>query len=74
MEISNSDANHAVLHARYDRGGLGPTKICNCGHKVAVLHLKTIDKSWVTVRLVILVIKLLFCMQKPQMRAGTHRD
>ena len=42
--------------------------------KVDVLHAKTTDEVWVPWRLVILVQNALFCMQKSQMRAGTHRD
>ena len=40
METSNSVANHAVLHAQYDRLGLGPIETCNSGPKVAVLNAK----------------------------------
>ena len=50
METSDSDTNHAVLHA------------------------KTTEEGWVPYRLVILLQKSLFCIQKPQKRAGTHRD
>ena len=38
METSNSGANHAVLLAQYDRGGLGAIETCSSGHKVAVLN------------------------------------
>ena len=37
MQSSNSDANHAVLHAQNDRRGLGPIESCNFGAKKAVL-------------------------------------
>ena len=40
METSNSGANHAVLHAQNDRGGLGPIETINSGAKVAVLNAK----------------------------------
>ena len=43
IETSNSDANHAVLHAKNDRWGLVPIESCNSGPKVAVLHAKTTD-------------------------------
>ena len=43
----------------------------NSGSKVAVLNAKTIGEVWDTETLVILVLKSLFCIQKPQMRAGT---
>ena len=36
--------------------------------------LKATDKDWDPWRLVILVHNALFFMQKPQMRAETHRD
>ena len=36
--------------------------------------LKTTDEVWDIYRLVILVQNSLFCMQKQQMRAGSHRD
>ena len=35
---------------------------------------KTSDKGWDPYRLVVLALKSLFRMQKPQMGAGTHRD
>ena len=35
---------------------------------------KTTDDSWNPYRIVILVQITLFCMQNPQIRAGTHRD
>ena len=46
LETSDSDANHAVLHAQNDRWGLQPIETCNSAPKVAVLHEKTTDKSW----------------------------
>ena len=36
--------------------------------------LKTIDEVWDPYTLVSLVLKSLDCIQKPQMKAGTHRD
>ena len=38
METSNSDANHDVLHAQNDRGGLGPMETGFSGANHAVLH------------------------------------
>ena len=38
METSNSDSNHAVLHAQNDRWGLGPIETINSGHNVAVVN------------------------------------
>ena len=37
METSNSDANHGVLQAQNDRGGLGPIETINSGHNVSVV-------------------------------------
>ena len=72
METRNSGANHAVLHARYDRRGQGTIETCNSGPKVAVSQAKTTDEGRDKLRLVILVLKSLFRKQKPQ--TGTHRD
>ena len=74
IQTCPSAANHAGLHAQNDRWGLGPISTCYSGPKVAVLHSKTTDEGWDPERHVILVQKSLFCIQKPQMRAGTHRD
>ena len=74
METSNSGANHAVLHAQYDRWNLGPMETCNSGPEVAVLHAKTTDEGWDQLRLVILMLNTLFCMQIAQMKAGTNGD
>ena len=38
METSFSGANHAVLHAQDDRGGVGPIETVNSGQNVAVLN------------------------------------
>ena len=46
IETSNSDANHAVLHAQNDRGCLGTIDTCCSGQKVAVLPEKNTDKGW----------------------------
>ena len=47
---------------------------CNSDPEVVVLHAKTTDEGWDPQRLAIPVLKSLFCMQKPQMRAGNNRD
>ena len=46
IETSDSDANHAVLHAQNDKSCLGPIGICYSGPKVAVLQVKTTDEGW----------------------------
>ena len=38
METSISGANHAVLHAKSDRCGLGPLETLNSGANHALLH------------------------------------
>ena len=38
METSDSGANHAVLHAQNDSGGLGHIETINSGHTVAVVN------------------------------------
>ena len=54
------------------RWGLGPRETCYSGPKVAVLHSKTTDEGSDQERHVIPVQKSLFCIQKPQMKGGTH--
>ena len=74
IETSNSDAEHALVHAQNDRSCLGPKETCFSGPEVAVLHAKTTCGVLDPQKLVILVHKALFCIQKPQMMAGTNRD
>ena len=38
METNNSAANHAVLHAKNGRCGLGPIETNNSGHNLAVVN------------------------------------
>ena len=64
METSDSDANHAVLHAQNDRSCLGPIETCYSGPEGAVLHEKTTGDVFDPQRLLILVLKSLFCMHK----------
>ena len=40
METSNSVANHAVLHAKNDRRGLGHIETINSGQNVAVVNVQ----------------------------------
>ena len=44
METSNSGANHAVLNAQNDSGGLGPIETCNSGPNISVLQANTTDE------------------------------
>ena len=60
METSNSGANHAILKAQNDKGGLGHIETCNSDPKVPVLHAKTTDEGWDPWRLANLVLKVLF--------------
>ena len=64
IETSYSDAKHAVVHAQNDRSCLGPIETCFSGPEVAVLHAKTTGGVLDQQRLVILVLKSLFCMRK----------
>ena len=73
-ETINSGHNVAVVNAQNHRWGLGPIETFNSDSKVAVLPAKTPDEGWDPSRLLILIQKSLFSLQKPQMRAGTHRD
>ena len=64
MDTSNSDVKPAVVHAQNDRSCLGPIETCYSGPEGAVLHEKTTGDVFDTQRLVILVLKSLFCMHK----------
>ena len=63
-ETCNSSPKVAVLHTHNDRLCLGLIETCYSGPKVAVLHPKTTHEVWDPQRLVILVLKSLFCMHK----------
>ena len=43
---------------------MGPIEICISGPKVSVLHPKTTSEGWDPWRLVILMLRTLFCKQK----------
>ena len=64
IDISNSGSNHAFVHAQNDRLCLGPIETCYSGPKAAVLHAKTTGGVLDPQRLVILVLKSLFCTHK----------
>ena len=74
MDTSKSGSNHAVLHAKNDRLCRGPRETSIYGANHADLHAQMTGEVWVPNRFVILLQKSLFCMQKPQKRAGTHKD
>ena len=75
IETVNSGRNVAVVNAQNHRLGQGPYETCNSVAKGAVFNpKKDIGEVWDPLRLVILVLKSLFCTQKLQMRAGTRRD
>ena len=64
METSNSYAKYAVAHTQNDRSCLGPIETCYSGPEVAVLHGKSTGGVLDPQRLVILVLKSLYCMNK----------
>ena len=64
IETSNTDAKHALVHAQNDRSYLGLIETCYSGPEVAVLHAKTTCGALDPQKLVILVLKSLFCMYK----------
>ena len=69
-----TDAKCAVVNAENDRSCLGPIETCHSVPEVAFLPGKATGEVCDPERLVILFLKSLFCIQKPQMRSGTHRD
>ena len=64
IETSNSDANHAVLHAQNHRWGLERILSFYSCAKHAVMCAQSTDEDWDPYRLVSLVLKVLFCMHK----------
>ena len=64
IETSDSDAKHAVVRTQNDRSCLEPIETYYSGPEVAVLHAKTTCGVLDPQKLVILVIKSLFCMHK----------
>ena len=55
-------------------GEMGPLETSNSGANHAVLQAQTTGEVWDQYRIVILIHKALFCMEKTQMRAGNHRE
>ena len=74
IQTCNSGPKDDVLHEQNHRWGLGPIETSKSGPKAAVLHAKDTDEAWDQYRLVIVLLRTLFCLQKVQMRAGTHID
>ena len=74
IESCNSDPKGAVVHVKTTDEDWDPWRLVI----VVLIALFRLHKStgevWDPQRLVFLIQKSLFCMQKPQMRAGTHRD
>ena len=64
IETSDSDAKHALVNAQTDRSCLGNLEVCFSGPEVAVLYAKTTCGIFDPQKLVILVLKALFCMHK----------
>ena len=64
MDTSDSDMKHAVVHTQNDRSYLGPIETCYSGPEVTVLHGKSTGGVLDRQRLVILVRKSLYCMNK----------
>ena len=74
MDTSKSGANHAVLHAQNDRLCRGPRETSIYGVNHADLHAQNDRWGLGPKQICNSAPKSLFCMQKPQKRAGTHRD
>ena len=64
METSGGDAKHAFVQSQNDRTCLGPIETCYSGPEDAVLHSKSTGGVLDPQRLVVLVLKSLFCMHK----------
>ena len=74
IETCYSGPEVAVLHAKPTGEGWNQYSLFILVLNTLFCVLKTTDKVCDPYRLVCLVIKSLFWLQKPQMRAGTHRD
>ena len=64
IEISISDAKHALVHAQNDRSCLGNIETCYSGPEVAVLHAKATGGVLDPQKPQILVLKSLFFIHK----------
>ena len=64
IETSNSGANHADLHGQNEKSCVGNIETCYSGPEVAVLIAKSTGGVLDPQKLVILVLKTLFCMHK----------
>ena len=74
IETSNSDANHAGLHAKTTGEVWDPQRVVILVLITMVCMHQTTSEVWDPYRLVILLRKSPFSLQKPQMRARTHWD
>ena len=74
IQTCTSGPKVAVLHAQNNRWGLEPMLTWYCGANHAVLHAQNDRWGLAPIETCTLVQKSMFCMQKPQMRTGTHRD
>ena len=74
IETCNFGPKVAILNAQNHRWGLKPIESNNSGANHAVLYAQNDRWGLVPVETCMLVQKSLFCMQRPQMRAGTSRD
>ena len=74
IETSISDPRRAVLNSQSDCWGLGPTETCNSFANHYVFYAQNDSWGLVPIEICMLVQKSLFCMQKLQIKAGTHRD
>ena len=74
IETCYSGPEVAVLHAKPTGEGWNQYRLCILVLSTLLCVLKTTDEVWGPYRLVILVHKTLFCAQKPEVKAGNHRD
>ena len=74
MQTSNSDAKATVLNAQNHRRRLGAIGKRHSGSKHAVFHSQINRRSLGPIETCNSDPKVAVSMQKPQMRAGTHRD
>ena len=74
MDTCNFGLKVAVLNEQNHRWGMEPIETSNSGANHAVLYAQNDRWGLVPIETCMLVQKSLFCMQNPQMSAGTNRD